>query len=201
MQPFRSQQALRHHLFLWAPLLLLSGFLQLAGFKQEWQFDRELIEQGQYWRLLSGHLVHANASHWALNMAGLALVAFFFSRYGTLLQWLGVLILSALFAGLGCYLLEPQVQVAVGLSAVLHGLFLYGALHEIRRYPRSGYLLLALLFIKLTWELLHGPIPGSELIAGGRVATVVHLYGAMGALAVWLATGCCQLSRPRSNWR
>jgi membrane associated rhomboid family serine protease len=40
--------------------------------------------------------------------------------------------------------------------------------------------LLALLVGKLTWEATNGPLPGSEALTGGRVATDAHLYGACG---------------------
>jgi len=72
------------------------------------------------------------------------------------------------------------------LSGVLHGLFLYGALREIRFYPASGYVLTAVLIAKLIWEFFNGALPGSEQMTGGRVLTEAHLLGAIGGIAVWL---------------
>jgi membrane associated rhomboid family serine protease len=74
----------------------------------------------------------------------------------------------------------------VGLSGVLHGLFLYGAIREIRYYPTSGYVLLTVLIAKLMWEFFNGALPGSEDMAGGRVLTDAHLLGAIGGISVWL---------------
>lgn len=165
---------------LWLFILLLSLFLQATGLVHAWRFDRTLIEQHQYWLLFSGHFVHLNWGHWALNMAGLAIVAFFFSPYGSVLQWLWVLFVSSLCCGLGLYWLDPDVVTYVGLSGVLHGLFIYGAMREIRHYPASGYVLMALLVAKLGWEHFFGALPGSEQIAAGRVVTDAHLYGAIG---------------------
>jgi rhomboid family GlyGly-CTERM serine protease len=169
---------------LWLGIAGLSLLLQAFGMEQAWQFDRQLIDQGQCWRLLSCHLVHTGWSHWAMNMAGLALVAFFFSAYATVREWMAVLLVSALAASTGSYLFDPQLTVAVGLSAVLHGLFMFGALREIRVYPQSGYALLAILCAKLLWEYFHGSLPGSETLAGGAVATQAHLYGAIGGVLV-----------------
>jgi rhomboid family GlyGly-CTERM serine protease len=108
-------------------------------------------------------------------------LSLFFSRYGTPLQWLWVFLMAALFAGTGVYLFNPSLATGAGLSAVLHGLFLFGALHEIRHQPLSGYVLLALLCGKLAWEFLFGSISGAVSLASGRVATDAHFYGALGA--------------------
>ena len=166
---------------LWLLVLLLTAMLQQADLLHSLRYDREQVAGGHWWLLFSGHLVHANWPHWTLNMAGLGILAFFFSRYGTPLQWLWVFLMAALFAGSGVYLFNPALATGAGLSAVLHGLFVFGALHEIRHQPLSGYVLLALLCGKLGWEFLFGSITGAEALASGRVATDAHLYGALGA--------------------
>lgn len=178
--PIGNRIRLQWNHSLWLLILLLTWALQAGGLVADWRFDRALIAQGEWWLLFTGHFVHLNWNHWALNMAGLAVVAFFFSPYGNLWQWLWVIVLSALFVGLGIYWRNPDLHTYVGLSGVLHGLFIYGAMRETRRYPASGYALLALLVGKLIWEFMNGPLPGSESITGGRVATDAHLYGALG---------------------
>jgi rhomboid family GlyGly-CTERM serine protease len=131
--------------------------------------------------------VHLNWTHWALNMAGLVIVAVFFSLYGSILDWLFVLLFSAIVIGLGLYWFHPELGWYVGLSGVLHGLFIYGAIREIRFYPVSGYILLLLLTGKLFWEYMNGALPGSEQMTGGRVLVEAHLYGAIaGLVAVFL---------------
>ena len=98
---------------LWLFLFVICFSLQASGLEPVLQFDRALIDQGQIWLLLTGHLVHLNWTHWALNMAGLAIVAVFFSQYGSLLDWLFVLLFSAVVTGLGqaipCVLLDETV--------------------------------------------------------------------------------------------
>jgi len=179
---------------LWLGIALLSALLQLAGLERALTYDRALIDAGQWWLLISCHFVHTGWSHWSLNMAGLAIVAVFFSRYGSVPRWLLVVLVSALFAGAGSYLFNPELDRAVGLSAVLHGLFVYGALCELPRDRVGGSVLLALLAAKLLWEFFRGAMPGSELLAGGAVATEAHLYGALGGLTAW----CVLLGR--DNW-
>jgi len=182
----QNGQAVAHYygnIGLWVLILILTVIAQQADLLHSLRYDRQLVAGGCWWLLFSGQLVHANWPHWTLNMAGLGIVAFFFSRYGTPLQWLWVFLMAALFAGTGVYLFNPSLATGAGLSAVLHGLFLFGALHEIRHQPLSGYVLLALLCGKLAWEFLFGSISGAVSLASGQVATDAHFYGALGAVA------------------
>ena len=169
---------------LWLTLFIVSCVLQI-NWVDSCRFDRELVEQGDFWLLFSAHIVHLNWTHWALNMAGLAIVAFFFSTHASVKQWLTVLFVSATLINAGLWWWLPEIRSYVGLSGVLHGLFLYGALREIRFYPASGYVLSSVLIAKLVWEFFNGALPGSEEMTGGRVLTEAHLLGAAGGILVW----------------
>ena len=186
--PIKNRISAQWNHVLWLFLFVLCFSLQSAGMINTLQFDRGLIGQGHYWLLLTGHLVHLNWVHWALNMAGLVIVAVFFSLYGNIIDWLFVLLFSAVVIGLGLYWFHPELVWYVGLSGVLHGLFVYGAIREIRFYPISGYVLVALLSGKLFWEYMNGPMPGSEEMTGGRVVVEAHLYGAIAGLAAIFLT-------------
>lgn len=181
---FRYQYQPSH--VIWFVLFLVSFFLQAFDWVGAWRFDRGLVEQGNVWLLFSGHIVHLNWSHWLLNMAGLAIVAFFFSAHASVRQWLLVILVSICTINIGLWWWMTDIRSYVGLSGVLHGLFLYGALREIRFFPVSGYVLVAVLLAKLTWEFFYGALPGSEDMAGGRVLTEAHLLGAVGGVLVWL---------------
>ena len=170
---------------LWLILFVLSFVLQ-TNWVDTWRFNRALVEHGQVWLLFTAHIVHLNWSHWALNMGGLAIVAFFFSPHASARQWLAVLFVSACVINVGLWWGMPEIRSYVGLSGVLHGLFLYGALREIRFYPASGYVLTMVLVAKLAWEFFNGALPGSEDMTGGRVLTEAHLLGAIGGVLVWL---------------
>lgn len=175
--------------WLWALILVTTLIIQLSGWGVDLRYDRDLISKGHYWLLFSGHFVHLNWSHWALNIAGLAIVAFFFSAYGLLWNWLTVIVISAFFVGFGLYWLHPNIGWYVGLSGVLHGLFIFGVSREIKVHPTSGYVLLVLLVGKLLWEKLYGALPGSQEMAGGTVITDAHLFGGIGGVisvvAIW----------------
>ena len=182
---FRYQYHSSH--ILWFVLFLVSFSLQAFEWVDAWRFNRGLVEQGNVWLLFSGHIVHLNWSHWLLNMAGLAIVAFFFSSHASFSQWFLVIVVSSTVISAGLWWGMPDIRFYVGLSGVLHGLFLYGALREIRFYPTSGYVLLAVLIAKLVWEFFNGALPGSEDMAGGRVLTEAHLLGAIGGVVVWFS--------------
>ncbi len=169
---------------LWLVLFILCFVIQFLQLEPMLRFDRQLIEQWQLWRIISGHLTHLNWNHLLLNMAGLVMVAVFFSAYKTTVYWLGALFFISLLCSIGL-LLDNQVDRYVGFSGVLHGLFIIGARWEMQRYKLSGMLLIAVIVGKLIWEQVYGALPGSESMTGGRVAVNAHLYGGI-AGAIYL---------------
>lgn len=168
------------------PALVALGCLLLALLEPaagQWlQFDRNLIAEGQWWRILTGNLVHLNLSHLGLNMTGLLIVWLFFGASLSLWEWTLTLLICSLGTGLGLWFFNPELIWYVGLSGAIHGLLIAGALRQCRAGNREAWLLLALVTIKLTWEQFHGPMPGSESTAGGHVVVDSHLWGALSAL-------------------
>jgi rhomboid family GlyGly-CTERM serine protease len=168
----------------WAiPLALGSAGLLVMilgdGVAETLRYQRVAILEGEFWRLLSGHLTHLGWSHLLLNLAGLALIWALVGEYLTFAAWLLLLLSCALFDGIGLLLFNPEVQWYVGLSGVLHGLFLAGSLAGVVSGKRDSLLLVVALIVKLSWEQLAGPLPGSEASAGGPVVVDAHLYGAV----------------------
>jgi len=144
------------------------------------RYERAGVLAGDYWRLMTGHLVHGGLAHLLLNMAGLGLIAALFSRDYTLRQWLIVLLLSAMAIDTGFVLFEPQLQWYVGLSGVLHGALAAGAVAWWRHESKPLALALTVGLIgKLAWEQWQGALPLS-----GDMPVIVdaHLYGAIGGL-------------------
>lgn len=172
--------------WLWCFIFILSLALQATDLTNTWRFDRIKILHGDYWLALSGHLVHISWSHWTINMVGLAVVAILFSKYCGIKQWIAVTIFSALAIATGLLWLKPELMYYAGLSGVIHGLFVYGVLSEIRTNPKSGYILLVLFITKLIWENFSGALPGSEALTGSHVITEAHLFGAVGGTLTWV---------------
>ena len=75
----------------------------------------------------------------------------------------------------------------MGLSGVLHAILVAGIILALSAGERVQWLLLCLVAIKLLWEQMVGPLPGSASVAGGPVLVDAHLYGAAaGAIAGFL---------------
>ncbi len=147
------------------------------------RYDRGAITQGEWWRLLTGNLAHLGWSHTLMNLAGLALIWGLFARVYGAATWLTITLAGSLGVTLGLLLLNPHLEWYVGLSGLLHGLFVAGVIGAIRQGHRREALLLAAIAAKLIWEQLSGPLPGTAEMANGPVVVDSHLYGAVaGAL-------------------
>lgn len=146
------------------------------------RYERGAVLQGELWRLLTGNLVHLGLSHLALNLAGLVLVCGLFHKSLTARQWLVVLFICALTTTLGLLVFSPQVAWYVGLSGVLHGLFVAGTLAQLQRGQRCAYVCVVLIGVKLAVELVWGPSPELSSLIHGGVIVVAHFYGAIGGL-------------------
>jgi rhomboid family GlyGly-CTERM serine protease len=149
------------------------------------QYERRALAAGQLWRLITAHLVHLNAWHAVLNLAGLGLLTGLFPRSYTALEWLAVALASALAIDAGLWFGDPWVEWYVGLSGVLHGVLAAGAIAWWRAESRTFAALLSLILTaKLAYEQTRGPLPFS-----GSLPVVVdaHLYGAIGGAITALA--------------
>lgn len=165
-------------------VVLLCITLQYAGLDDVLRFERNEIDQGHWWLLLTGNFVHLGQSHLWMNMAGFALVVALVWSHFSARIWLLIILFASLVVGLGLWRFNPEVGAYVGFSGTLHGLIIAGSLADLRSYPKSAATLLALVVAKLTWEQLSGPLPGSESTAGGSVVVDSHLYGAIGGAII-----------------
>jgi len=172
----------------WLPGLavLIAVLLALTGDwgRELFRYDRLAISSGELWRLISGHFVHLGWSHFALNTVGLVLISFLVAARFSAIQWLLITLLIIVGIDLGFWILEPQLGWYVGLSGVLHGLLAAGVASGMRDGQSDSWIIGGLLVIKIIYEQLVGPVPGSEGTSGGDVVVAAHLYGAIaGTLA------------------
>ena len=148
------------------------------------RYDRVALGAGQWWRLLTAHVVHLDFEHALLNSLGLILMWALFARDFRPRQWL--LILAGAIAAIdaGLWLRDSTVLWYVGSSGALHGVMSAGTLAHVRRRDLDAWLLAPFLLIKLTYEQLSGALP--LVSAPAAVVVDAHLYGALGGLAVAL---------------
>lgn len=160
-----------------AAALLLLPLLGGAGLRAAWRYERAAVAAGQWWRLITCHLVHLDAVHALLNTVGLALLWALFAREYRLGQWLLAMAASMLSIAVGFWFFSTQLQWYVGASALLHGVFACGCAALIRKGDRVGVIAGVLFVAKLVFEQWHGPLPFER---ADQVVTISHLYGAIG---------------------
>lgn len=173
---------------------------QLSGLQEALRFSRADIQAGQWWRLLTGNLVHLGYPHLMLNLAGLAVITALLAHAMRAWQWLLTGIISMAGVGIGLLLFDPHLQWYVGLSGVLYGLLLGGAIAEFRQQPLIAVILASYTIGKIIWEQLYGAVESSEKITGGNVIVNAHLYGMVsGGLAVVVLLGLGYLISGKKN--
>jgi rhomboid family GlyGly-CTERM serine protease len=151
-------------------------------------YHRGGVLQGELWRLLTGHLVHASPSHLLWDVLPLVALGFLFERHLARRLW-GALVVSALVVGGGLLLLSPGLALYSGLSGVLNGVWVAGALTAASRERASGEPRLALLYqicvlgllAKVGVEAGTGtPLFTDAAAMGGTPVPLAHALGALG---------------------
>ena len=170
-------------------VLLLAIYFAVPGAAPEWRYDRAAILDGEAWRLVTGHLLHADVHHLGWNVFGVLLVWFLFARDYSPRQWLAILLVSTAVTSAGFLLLEPELDWYVGFSGVLHGCMAAGLVAWLRstRDPLT-WLVAGLFAAKLAWEHFQGALPFTAGTLSLPVVHEAHTYGAIGGLlaALWL---------------
>ena len=151
------------------------------------RYERALIADGEWWRLLSGHVVHLGWTHLALNVMGLALMWSLFYEDYALRHWVLILVCSLIAIDCGFFFIERGLRWYVGLSGVLHGVMAAGTLAHLKRREPDAWILLPFLTAKLAYEQLFGTMPYSPEAANGPVVVDAHLYGTLGACLAVMA--------------
>jgi len=150
------------------------------------EFSRDAINQGQWWRLLSGNIMHTNHWHLLLNIAGLFMLSHLFGRLFSLRHFIVFSTFNASLVGIMLYYYSTDIDYYVGLSGYLHGLFVYGCLIEIKHGMKSSWLLLGAVIAKIGYETLYGASTDMSELINASVATDAHLFGAIIAVPQFL---------------
>lgn len=151
--------------------------------------QREAIFSGEWWRIVTGGVAHSNVIHLLLNCTGLAAVWLLHAEHYRPLQILTLSVLQVGLVGAGILLFYPNMQHYVGLSGALHGLFIVGAILDIRNQERTGWLILLGVTSKVVYENIFGASNELAELIAARVAVEAHLLGLVAGLLVspiWL---------------
>jgi rhomboid family GlyGly-CTERM serine protease len=141
-------------------------------------FEQDAIANGEYWRLLSGHLVHLNLIHTFMNLGALCLLIIMFWKDLSYREDLSALIFSIFGINIGLYFFHPELTSYVGFSGILHALFIYYFLKTLPQNKTTSIISVCIIFLKVLWE-QSSWVDTSETakLIGGSVATMAHLYG------------------------
>jgi rhomboid family GlyGly-CTERM serine protease len=104
----------------------------VSGAATALQFDRPTLAAGEWWRGLTAHLVHFNASHLTWDLLMLVILGAWaeqFSRRGLVL----VLVVSAALISGAVWVFQPELATYRGLSGVDCALFGYVLAHALLR--------------------------------------------------------------------
>lgn len=196
-------------------LFMIAATFWPGGFER-WMFDRAAIADGEWWRLLTGHLVHLNAVHLGLNLAGLWLLTELLWRQIPAWQGVALLACAAALIDAGLWFADPRIDWYGGASGMLHGLWAGCALSLCmakRKQPATlplprttersfgigwqtavGATGVVLLLAKLIAEAWFGASSATVELTGQPVLIEAHRYGAAGGGLGWLAVhGACRL--------
>jgi rhomboid family GlyGly-CTERM serine protease len=182
----------------WIALAATSTVLQTLPIAMDWlPYERVPIGEGEWWRLLTGNLIHLGWGHLGLNVAGLLAIGWLFAEDYTVADWGLILLLSGFTTSIGLYLFTPEIAWCVGLSGALHGLFAAGAIAWLFDGVAAGAWLLAGGAAKIAYEQMFGAMPMSAETIGGGVVTDAHLWGAIGGVIGGIMIGVWRRKRPR----
>jgi len=164
-------------------ILVFAGEYFFGGsITQALVYQRELITQGEVWRLFSGHLLHTNGFHLLLNLAALIMLWVLHGCFYSIKNYSVLFLFCSISTSLGLFFGNPSLIEYVGLSGVLHGIFVFGAIMDILSKDKTGYLLFIGVWLKITHEQIYGASSDVSDLIEANVAIDAHLWGAVGGL-------------------
>ncbi|MGJ8693105.1 MAG: rhombosortase [Thalassotalea sp.] len=169
-------------------LLAILAFVFEKSLLDPLVYHRSMILDGQLWRLFTGHFFHTNLNHLLLNLAGLWLLWSLHGHYYNEQNYLLLFVFSALVVSLGLLVFSPNLEQYVGLSGILHGVFIWGAIKDIQHKIKSGYLLLFAAIAKIAHEQYFGASEDIALLINANVAIDAHLWGAIAGALFFIFT-------------
>ena len=167
-------------------ILALTLLLLLSQLVQDiLVFNRTSINDGQWWRILSGNLTHSNYPHLLLNLSGLWILGFLFIDTLKTKTFIISVVFLSFIVGFGLYYFNPELHTYYGFSGVLYGLFFVSGISAILQKDYFTGLSVTILVIgKIIWDYFKGGSTSSAELIGIPVATDAHLYGLIGAMLI-----------------
>lgn len=167
-------------------ILAIIAFVFNDNLSSSLVYQRQFIAQGEFWRVLTGHFFHTNNYHLYLNVAALVMLWALHGQFYRISTYFILFISASISTSIGVYFFSPNIIQYVGLSGVLHGVFVWGALKDIQAKEKTGYLLFIGVWLKIAHEQIYGASNDVVELIGANVAVDAHLWGAIGGLLFYL---------------
>ncbi|MGI9277700.1 MAG: rhombosortase [Endozoicomonas sp.] len=167
------------------------------------EYQRSLIEQGEYWRLITGHFVHVGPEHLVVNLLGVLLILLLNGRMLAGGFGIAAVLSLSLWVSAGLWFFNPEVKGYSGLSGVLYGLFVLAVLKQQLYTPLWKTILVLLACLRVALE-QTSQFDTREigLNVGVPVVYDAHLYGLTGGLlAALFMNRALRLASPRLDNR
>ncbi len=147
---------------------------------QALSLKREMINQGEWWRIITGQFVHLTTNHTLLNATGYIILCFGFRKEVTATEEMITLFIAAIGVGLGIYWFNPEMAWYAGLSGAIYGLLVSNAMIGTKKTPYLSAFFLFFVITKIIYEQFFAePDRATAALIGGEVAIDSHLYGAV----------------------
>ena len=141
-------------------------------------YARAPILAGEWWRLITGHLVHLDTAHLAVNAAVVLAWLYLFDERDSLRSVLARLLVYALLTGVGMLMLSPGLQWMLGASAITYAMIAGSAFRAALEGPRPlGLLLLACLAARMAAEQIWGLNSWFSHFVDYPIVSQAHGYG------------------------
>ncbi|MCF6309871.1 MAG: rhombosortase [Sulfurimonas sp.] len=170
---FLKIHSLPFFLLLTSLLLALSSELTTAYLR----YERSSIIDGELWRLLSAHLVHAGWEHLWINLFALIIIWVLFKNFLSTFLWWLLTLLSTLYISISFFIFMNQLEWYVGLSGVLHSMMVFGSIAGLIYKRKEFALLLLFIFAKVLFEQFYGSFSSDIIMADSAVIVNAHMYG------------------------
>lgn len=154
-------------------------------------YDRDLIQGGEWWRLITGNLVHLSVMHFTYDVIALLVIGTVIELRGDRYLWLVYGLASAVI-GLTIYITSPELRFYGGLSGIVSAAVVYLCVDGLREPGSWRWLCgfgLTLIAVKIGIEFAFGQTFLSMTESQPFVPVPVsHLAGACSALFVFVLT-------------
>jgi len=184
VRPASVNRVARAQILLAALLGPLVALLVLGdGLFQPFRYERDSVLAGEWWRLITGPMLHFDTPHLAVNAAVILAWLYLFDEQEGVGAVLFRVLACTILSSLGMLLFSPGLHWMIGASAVTYALVGGSAFRAALEGPRPlGLILLAGLTVKLLAEQVWDLESWFAHFVDYAIVSEAHVYGVAAGL-------------------